>query len=122
MKTLLVTKKEELDSLYNESAVTIVGLDESSIVEWVDWLKENDYAENTETLTAYVIKGLTMNYHYFLTGNNRYPDDLTIVSIPLSELKNINKLAIDPMRWQVGYRWFDDVVDNNTYRENQKKK
>ena len=120
MKTLEVTKKEELDFLYNESAVTIIGLDENTIGDWVNWLKENDYAENTETLTVYVIKGLMMNYHYSLTGKNRYQDDLTIISIPLSELKNVNKLAINPMRWHVGYRWFDDIVDNNSYRERNK--
>ena len=122
MKTLEVTNKEQLDFLYGESAVTLLGLDESSIRVWVDWLEKKDYAENTEELTAYVIKGIAMNYFYSLTGNNRYPDDLIIVSIPLSDLKNIPKLAVDPMRWQVGYRWFDDVVDNNRYRENQKKK
>ena len=62
-----------------------------------------------------IISGKTMNEYYNLSGKNAYKDELTIVSIPLNQLNNIDKLAI--ARFEVGARWFDDIVDNNRNRE-----
>ena len=57
-----------------------------------------------------------MNDVYYLTGSNAYPKDLTIVSFKLSDLINLKtKLFID--KFNVGARWFDDIVDNNLRRE-----
>ena len=49
-----------------------------------------------------------------LPGNNRYPDDLNIVSIT-----NINQAKIAIPRFQVGGRWFDDIVNNLKSRKDK---
>ena len=59
-----------------------------------------------------------MNINYGLTGTNKYKDDLTIVSIKNEDIKDLS--AIIMPRFEVGGRWFDDVVDNNVRREKSK--
>lgn len=106
-----VTTKEQLDTLYENSAFTMEGLLEDSIPDLMKWLEEHNAIE-TETPNVHIIKGKLMNDIYELTGDNAYPDDLTIVSI-----LGINLLAIVYPRFEIGGRWFDDVVDNNLRRE-----
>ena len=106
-----VTTKEQLNKLYNNSAFTIEGLAEESIVDMIEWLKENT-TFNTDKPVVYITKGYVMNLAYDLNGSNAYNDDLTIVSII-----DINPLKIALKRFSVGGRWFDDIVDNNINRK-----
>lgn len=106
-----VTTKEQLDKLYNNSAFTIEGLVEESIVDLIAWLEENT-TFTTDEPVVYVIKGNVMNEMYNLHGDNAYPNDLTIISVI-----DIDLLKIVTKRFLVGGRWFDDVVDNNVRRE-----
>lgn len=114
----LVTNKEQLDELYNSSALTLIGLEKSdeSINEFIDWIKQ--YSEVSNPLNVYIISGSTMNKQYNLTGNNRYNDDLTIVSIKNEDIKQLMRIVIP--RLEIGGRWFDDIVDNNIWREEEK--
>lgn len=105
-----LTTREELDAL--GSALTIEGLAESSIPDLFNWVKGITPMKNE---TAYIIKGKTMNSVYGLTGTNAYPDDLTIVSIKLEDIEDCMKVAIP--RFQIGARWFDDIVANNEARQ-----
>jgi hypothetical protein len=114
MNTIEVNTKEQLDELENESALTIEGLAESSIPDFLNFLKEN---VGLKSETAYKISGEIMNYNYFLTGSNAYPPDLTIVSVKLSNIENVGKLIT--LRFQFGGRWFDDIVDNNRRRQEE---
>ena len=50
-----------------------------------------------------------MNNAYGLTGENAYKDELTILSIKLEDIENV--AAITLPRFDVGGRWFDDIVD-----------
>ena len=50
-----------------------------------------------------------------LKGSNAYKDELTIVSVKLSDLSNVNAIVIP--RFEIGGRWFDDIVDNNARRQ-----
>ena len=114
MKIERVTEKEQADMLYNDSALTWEGLSEDSIEDAKNWILE--FTEfKTEEITGYVTKGEKMNEFYALTGDNAYPDDLTIVSFMLSDMKDPMKLAV--ARFHVGGRWFDDIVDNNLRME-----
>ena len=114
MKIINVSTKNELDALYNQSALTWEGLDisEESFNAVKDWLNEHRATIDGVEPTFFVTKGKLMNDIYGLTGNNAYPDDLNIVSVP-----NIYQSAIILARFEVGGRWFDDVVDNNVRRE-----
>lgn len=102
-----VTTKEQLNKLYNSSAFTIEGLAEESIPDMLEWLKENTVF-TTENPIVYVTKGYVMNTEYYLTDDNAYHEDLTIVSVI-----DIDQMKIALKRFSVGGRWFDDIVDNN---------
>ena len=102
-----VTKKEQLDNLYNHSAFTIEGLSADSIPDLMEWLEANtDF--KTENPIVYVTKGKVMNTEYNLVDNKAYKEDLTIISVI-----DIDSLKIALKRFSVGGRWFDDIVDNN---------
>ena len=108
-----ITTREEIENL--GSALTIEGLAEESIPDFIEWVKELTPMINED---VYIIKGKTMNDVYNLTGNNAYPDDCTIVSIDLNDMENYGAVVIP--RFQIGARWLDDIVDNNVRREMQK--
>ena len=63
MEIKTLTTLEELESL--GSALTMEGLSEDSISEFIDWVKQYTPMKSE---TAYIIKGKTMNDVYMLTG------------------------------------------------------
>ena len=109
------TKIRELE---NGSAFTWEGLSglENDKEAILDDFKKADVLGDVETFEFYTWKGELMNQIYQLTGSNAYPEDLTFVSIPLSMFNNnIGKLAL--VKFQLGARWLDDIVDNNARRD-----
>ena len=115
MNIINVTTKEQLDTLYNQSALTWEGLasDEENLNAVKNWLKEHKAILHDDEPTFYIITGEFMNEQYGLSGDNAYAEDLTLVSVT-----DINQMAIVIPRFEVGGRWFDDIVDNNVRREN----
>lgn len=105
----LITK-EGLDDL--GSALTMVGITEGSIQDYIEWIKQ--YTPMKSEM-AYIVNGKTMNEVYHLTGSNAYPDDLTIVSIKLEDMEDLIKIVTK--RFEVGARWFDDIVENNALNQ-----
>lgn len=119
IKTIRVTDKATLDELYNESALTIEGLssEPESLKEFAEWIEDHTKFKRKR---MYIIEGRVMNEHYGLTGENAYPsDNCTLVAVKLSDLENARQLVIP--RFAVGGRWFDDIVDNNACREEEKR-
>ena len=98
-----LTTFEELESMADMSAPTWEGLSLDGLEEQ---LKEID-----PKVEAVYCTGETYNKAYGLTGNNAYPDDLTIVFL--------TKWSVGMMSWKFSYgcRWADDVRDNNVARE-----
>ncbi len=97
MKNIIEVKtREQLKSLYDCSAMTWEGLVEEDFETALNMC-------GTEGATGYVTKGKVMNEICHLTGNNAYPDDLSIFSID-----KFKGLAI-----MYGARWMDDIVANN---------
>ena len=113
MNIINITTKRQLDSLYNQSALTLEGLssDEENLKAVRDWLEEHEAITCIEP-DFHIIKGKLMNEVYSLTGNNAYPENCTLVSVT-----NIDQAKIIFSRFEVGGRWFDDIVDNNLRRE-----
>lgn len=101
-----------LKELVDGSALTIEGLAESSIDDFLDWV---DKTAGLKTRRAYVTKGSLANGEWGLTGSNAYRDDLNIVSVKLEDMKDWKKVVIP--RMQVGCRWMDDIRDSNVRRE-----
>ena len=114
MKIIHISTKEQLDSLYNESALTWEGLstEKGNLDALKEWLNHHGAILADREPTIHIISGEFMNAMYSLRGNNAYPDDLTIVSVT-----DINQAKVTLPRFEVGGRWFDDIVDNNKRRE-----
>ena len=104
--------KENFDLLYNTSAITIEGLFEDSISDYVNWIKQHS---KMNCDNVYIISGKVMNEYYNLSGTNAYNDDVTIVSVPLES--NLDAMNLSIKKFEIGARWFDDIVDNNLDRE-----
>lgn len=111
MEIVKVTLKKELNVLYKDCALTIIGLSEESFPKLIDFLKQHTtvYRER-----LFVISGKTMNEKYHLTGDNVYKEHLHIVCV---SLEDIDADGIIFPRFEIGGRWFNDVVDNNARRE-----
>ena len=113
MNIINVTTKEQLDKLYNQSALTWEGLsaDEENLNAVRKWLEEHEALTDIEP-EFHIISGTFMNEQYGLSGSNAYPEGLTLVSVT-----DIDQMVIALIRFSVGGRWFDDIVDNNARRE-----
>lgn len=101
-----------LKELVDGSALTIEGLAESSIDDFLDWIEDT---AGLKTRRAYVTKGSLANSEWGLTGDNVYPDDLNTVSVKLDDMEDWKKVVIP--RFQIGGRWLDDIRDNAVRRE-----
>lgn len=111
--------KKVSEELYDGSAFTWEGLqlrDKVDAMEIAGSMEANGFAAKDE-MVFYRTTGAYFNERYGLTGSNRYPDELTIVSIPLEYLNVADML---PVQLRFGARWFDDIVDNNARREEEK--
>ena len=115
MNIINYNTREIADELYNNSALTMEGLAEESIPDLIEWIKQYTAIKNEN---VYVIKGKDMDIIYGLTGSNAYPDDCTIISVKLEDMESPMAVAIP--RFQIGARWYDDIVDNNARREAEK--
>ena len=109
MKKIYTTSEEELRILESKSTFTWEGMSDSeeNLKTIEAAVRQNGF--NKEEITFYIFKGSLMNTTYELTGDNRYPDDLTFVAIE----DYYNAL----FKLKVGARWLDDIVANNLMRE-----
>lgn len=113
MNIINVTTREQLNTLYNQSALTWEGLssDEENLTAVRNWLEEHGALTHVEP-DFHIISGEFMNEQYGLSGDNAYPKDCTLVSVT-----DIDQMKIVLPRFEVGGRWFDDIVGNNARRE-----
>ena len=119
MNIIKVTTRAQLDELHKDWSLTIEGLspDEVNLKEFLDWVKELTPLKRED---VYTIEGRVMNREYGLTGTNAYPETgCTIVCIKLADMERPN--AVTRPRFQIGGRWFYDVVENNRAREEEKR-
>ena len=116
MKIINVFTEEQLDELYNESALTWEGLStsEENLNAVLEWLKDHNAIIDGTEPTFHITTGRLMNKYYGLTGDNAYQNDLNLVSVT-----NIDQMKVAIPRFEVGGRWFDDIVGNNARREEE---
>ena len=110
MEKITVNTKAQLDELEKGSALTFIGCvntDEEAKC-YFDWIRQRSPLKQER---LYIVSGWVMNSAYGLTGKNAYKDDLTIFCIKLEDIENV--AAITLPRFEIGGRWFDDVVANN---------
>lgn len=109
-----VKSRDELDVL--SSALTIEGIEKNKIKDWIKSISKNVPVIGYE---VWLTKGSLMNEIYNLTGTNKYPDDLNIVSLPLCNLDLSDEskaMVFFHKHFQYG-RWLDDIISNNVRRE-----
>ena len=100
MEIIKVETKVQIKALNDRSAMTWEGLIEEDFGAALDMC-------GAEGAKGYVTTGKVMNEICHLTGDNAYPDDLTIFSID-----KYKGLAI-----MFGARWMDDILSSNADRE-----
>lgn len=112
---IYVNSNKQFEKLYNSSALTLEGLDDTdkNLYGFANWIK--NLSEISNPLNMYIIKGKQMNEQYGLSGKNKYPAELRIVCVDLKDIKQVDKIIMP--RFEINGRWFDDVVDNNVRRE-----
>lgn len=113
MNKIVLENSDKFNEFYEDWDLTFCGCIESEWNLYIEFL--NDYTRINPDAEVYYFKGKLMNRHYGLVGNNAYPDDLGFIVVKLSDIEDINKIAL-PMR-EVGGRWFTDIVDNNSRHE-----
>ncbi len=117
MNIIKVTTKAQLDELYKDWSLTIEGLepDEENLKELLDWVKELTPLKRED---VYTIEGSLMNRIYGLTGTNAYPEtDCTLVCVKLADMEHSDRVTMP--RFDIGGRWFTDIVDNNAWKETE---
>jgi len=104
-----------LDEFYKDWSLTVEGLSATpeSLGAYMKIL--TSLTDVKDGFAFYTVSGKTMNDKYGLTGDNAYPDNLTIVMVMLKDLVNPMKVAVPRFTW--GGRWFTDIVDNNARKQ-----
>lgn len=100
MNKINVENKEDLVNL--GSTITIYAFEEDIIPNFILFIKEYTPIKKED---VYITKGVTMNNELNLTGNNRYPDDLIMVSIRLEDIENPDKLIIPNIEEKLNDWW-----------------
>lgn len=103
--------EEMFNEFYNKSMFTFEGID---IKDKKGMKVMTEHLENLgmKDPMGYWFTGKEMNEHFGLTESNAYNDELTFLVIPD---------LYDPaykMMFGGKARWFDDIVSNNTIRQN----
>lgn len=105
---------EYFTKFINESVLTYVGLsihtreDKEHLKKFEEIVRDTGF--NEPELLLYYTDGRTMNNFFGLTGSNAYIDDLTIVFVP-----GVYDIGF---KMASGGRWFDDIVSNNSIKQN----
>ncbi len=105
---------DKLDDFYKDWDLVFEGVILKEAPLYLDFLKQYTKVKNK----IYTFKGKMLNDKYHLTGDNRYPDDLTFMIVKLEDIEDVGKIALS--RFEIGGRWFTDIVDNNARREEEK--
>lgn len=113
---LIHADSDKISELESSSAFTWEGLskDDDSLSQVVDFFTKESKGFKVPC-DIYWWSGKEFNDKYELTGSNKYPNNLTFVSIPLDMWSEMGNLPM--LKFQVGARWLDDIVDNNARRE-----
>lgn len=113
MNKIYVTDENQLDVFYEDWSLTFIGVIEDEIPLYLDFIKQYTPLKKED---VYVFNGELMNNKYSLIGNNRNSDNLIFICIKLEDIEDVGKFAIP--RFQIGGKWFTDIVDNNSRRRN----
>lgn len=109
--------RDRFPEMYKDWWYTISGCG-GDLEEWKAEYQKMLDQEAVGTIREWVnFYGKDMNEYYNLTGTNRYPAHYTFLAFPTDGL---DLVALAVIKMGRGDRWFTDIVDNNTRREEEK--
>jgi len=116
---LIKADSKKIAELVMGSSFTFEGfsIEDNNLKKLISYLKME--TEMIDVPIIYYWNGKEFNDMYNLTGSNRYNSDLTFISLSLNnwDKESIGKLI--SLKIQLGARWLDDIVDNNSWRERE---
>ena len=119
MKILLIeADKSKIRELERASAFTWEGmsLDQENIDAIANaFIEAQLIKKETDEINGYIWYGSTMNSLYDLHGDNQYQDDLPFLCFDNKSFNGPGNLNV--FRLSVGARWLDDIVRNNSIKE-----
>ena len=113
-----VTTKEQLDKFYKEPDLCAEGLT-THHKQWLGELADiivEEYGASYP-IHMFYFNGKFMNETYDLEGDNAYNYDFPFLSILTKDFPNIDKAIQFKLDNDHRFRWFNDIVDNNEYKE-----
>lgn len=110
MNKYYVSSVSQLEELYNDYAITWEGLDidDENLEDLIDLLDSLDITMLREDF--YITPGKLMNDLFQLPEGGRYPDDLNIVSIKLSDLENYEILFLN-IRYELDAEFMNFIIN-----------
>lgn len=95
---------EGINKLSSVSAITFEGIapTDNNVNNIAEWFKGYEAVKDEGDLEFHVISGKLMNEAFELTSTNKYPNDLSILSIT-----GVDNSKIITKRFEVGGRWMD---------------
>lgn len=107
---------KELEMLYDEWALTFTGANDSDIDDIITWLDNFDGISKNE---FYIFNGKLLNETFNLTGDNKYKDNLSFVTIKNEYICNLEKFSFERFKYPKVCCWLTDIIDNNLRHENR---
>ena len=113
-KIIRVKDKENLKTLYDDKSLVIEAVDiaDENINRILDALKNEKIIAKDSVVNIFVIKGTFLNNLFDIENRLKYAPNTNIISIMLSDLENISKLMQSQLRYTLGVKWMDNLLDS----------
>ena len=113
-KIIRVKDKEMLKTLYDDKSLVIEAVDtaEENLNRVIDILKKEKAIAEDTIVNIYIIKGTFLNDLFNIEDRLKYKTNTNIISIMLSDLTNISRLMQSQLRFTLGIKWMDNLLDN----------
>ena len=113
-KIIRVKDKENLKTLYDDKSLVIEAVDiaDENINRILDALKNEKVIAKDTIVNIFVIKGTFLNSLFDIENRLKYAPNTNIISIMLSDLENISKLMQSQLRYTLGVKWMDNLLDS----------
>ena len=113
-KIIRVKDKENLKTLYDDKSLVIEAVDiaDENINRILDALKNEKIIAKDVIVNIFVIKGTFLNNLFDIENRLKYAPNTNIISIMLSDLENISKLMQSQLRYTLGVKWMDNLLNS----------
>lgn len=113
-KIIRVKDKENLKTLYDDKSLVIEAVDiaDENINRILDALKNEKIIAKDVIVNIFVIKGTFLNNLFDIENRLKYAPNTNIISIMLSDLENVSKLMQSQLRYTLGVKWMDNLLDS----------